>query len=231
MKTSLWSAALASEQLFSIQDFTVQLCCSEESKSIAYSLRYKAYCHANPKLKDSVDYRVDDNYDAQANTRTHLVWHTGYPIASVRSVVWSAKYQWENIEGIQLFKTDIDRHIRLGHNILESSRYVVDPNINSRVSLTAQLLMFRVQDLSAQVDQCPYIINVVRPKHVSFYQRMLGFRKISDPIKHKLADGDVVLLYTTQTESRDIVTTKGMPPCESGEVAQYRDLLNQHLVP
>jgi len=102
----------------------------------------------------------------------------------VRSAVWSARYQWEHIESTKLFKSAIEQHIGLEHNILESNRYVVDPDIQGRISLTAQLLLFRLQDLSAQVDQCPYIVTAVRSKHVSFYRRMLGFEPISDPVRH-----------------------------------------------
>lgn len=222
-------SSFESEKLFEIKGFTAQLCCSDESKRIAYALRHKAYSHSQvtPAVENK-EGLIYDQYDHLPNTRTHLIWYEGRPIASVRSGIWSEKYKWTDVESVSSFKTEIEQHIGLRQNMLESSRYVVDPDIKGRTSLTAQLLMFRIQDLSSQVDQCPYILTSVRQKHVPFYKRMLAFQQISDTIEHDLSTIGIVLLMTTQEESRRIVIEKGMPPCKQAEVDLYFNLLNHY---
>ena len=225
MNDSKYSNLLEAEMLFTIKGFTAQLCCSQESKNAAYALRYDAYRSANiiPENEKKLFY---DNYDLLPNARTHLIWHEGKPIASVRSMVWSEKYNWTTFESLKYFKKDIDRRIGLDQRILESSRFVVSPEISGRNSLFAQLLLFRAQDLSSQVDDCDYILTAVRAKHVPFYKRMLAFEQISEPLQHSFIDLNIVLLMTTQQESRRIVVEKGMPPCEDMEVSNYAQLLN-----
>ena len=227
MNVSTSLTSFEAEKLFEVKGFTAQLCCSDESKSIAYALRYKAYKHFAPSLENK-EGMVYDAYDAQANTRTHLIWYQGKPIASVRSAIWSPTYNWMKVESINSFSSEVDHHIGLKKNMLESSRYVVDPEITGRTSLTAQLLMFRIQDLSSQVDNCGYILTSVREKHVPFYKRMLAFHQISDSIPHELVLENIVLLMTTQEESRNIVINKGMPPCQQEEVDRYKELLHNY---
>ena len=227
MNLSKTLTSFEAEKLFEWKDFTAQLCCSNESKSMAYALRYKAYRHFAPSVENK-EGMVYDEYDAQKNTRTHLIWYQGKAIASVRSSIWSAKYDWEKVESINSFPKEVDKHIGLEYNMLESSRYVVDPEITGRTSLNAQLLMFRIQDLSSQVDRCGYVLTSVREKHVPFYKRMLAFQQISEGIPHELVLENIVLLMTTQEDSRNIVVSKGMPPCTPGEVERYRQLLNEH---
>lgn len=215
-----------SETLFTINGYTAQLCCSEESKEIAYGLRYRAYTDA--KVIEENDAQLfSDDFDLLPNSRTHLIWYEGQPIASVRSCIWSEKYDWSAVESVHYFAKDIDQRIGLDKNILESSRYVVAPEIKGRASLYAQLLLFRAQDLSSQVDDCSYILTAVRERHVPFYKRMLAFEQISPAIKHSYIDLNIVLLMTTQEESRRIVTDKGMPPCERQEVEKYGELIHQ----
>ena len=209
-----------SEILFEIDGYFAQLCCTPESKKVAFDLRYRAYHHSG-----SIDTKDDgllyDEYDHQPNARIHLIWHAGRPIASVRSLIWASAYNWASTESIKAFWEEVHRNIGLEHNILESCRYAVDPSFTGRKSLFAQLLLFRVQDLSSQMDNCGHIITAVREKHVPFYERMLGFSRISEPIRLPWIDADIVLLMTTQEDSRKIVTSKGMPPCTEEEVEKY----------
>ena len=214
------------EVLFEIDGYTAQLCCSETSKRLAFQLRYKAYRHADaiPENNEKLFY---DDYDHLPNTRVHLIWYEGHPIASVRSTIWSPEYNWIATEGVQYFWNDMHRQIGLDKKILESSRYLVAPEITGRRSLFVQLLMFRIQDLCSQVEDCDHIVTIVREKHAAFYKRMLAFEKIAGPKKYDWLKDNVVLLATTQEESRRIVTTKGMPSCEETEVSKYRNLTQQ----
>ena len=214
------------EVLFEIDGYTAQLCCSETSKRLAFQLRYKAYRHVDaiPENKDKTFF---DDYDHLPNSRIHLIWYEGQPIASVRSTIWSPQYNWLTTEGVESFWIDMHRTIGLDKNILESSRFLVVPEITGRKSLYVQLLMFRIQDLCSQVEDCDHIITIVREKHAAFYKRMLAFEKIAGPKKYDWIEDELVLLATTQEESRRIVTNKGMPSCEENEVSKYRNLTQQ----
>ena len=91
--------------------------------------------------------------------------------------------------------------------------------------------MFRILDLCAQVDDCPHIITSVRQRHVPFYQRMLAFEQISEPIRHEWIKLDIVLLATSREKSREVVQSKGMPPCTQEEVERYAELIQPFNAP
>lgn len=214
-----------SQVLFTHDGFTVELCRTPESLHTAFALRYRAYRNANA-IPANMHGLTKDTYDEQANTRTHLIWYEGQPVASVRSSIWSSTYDHLPTEALTAFRSEVAEHIGLEKNILESCRYVTDPGLKGRLSLKAQLLLFRVQDLSSQYDNCETIITAVRARHTPFYERMLGFRRISDAIRLDWIDADIVLLETGQAESRAIVESKGMPSCTAPEVERYSRILN-----
>ncbi len=217
-------AAFKSEMLFEVKGFTAQLCRTEQSRKLAYGLRYRAYRHidAIPANEDELFF---DDYDLKPNSRVHLIWYEGAPVASVRSSIWSPRYGWTATEGIRSFWQDTHRKIGLENYILESSRFAVAPELTGRKSLFAQLLMFRIQDLCSQVESCPYIITAVRQRHAAFYERMLAFKTISGPIVLDWIEDEIILLATEQEESRQVVLKKGMPPCEEEEVERYREMI------
>ena len=118
--------SLEAEMLFTVNGYTAQLCCSEESKKTAYALRYRAYQNAGVIPENDSQLFFDD-YDLLPNARTHLIWFEGRPVASVRSSIWSEKYKWTDVERIKYFQEDIEARIGLEKNLLESTRYVVYP--------------------------------------------------------------------------------------------------------
>ncbi|MEL6276021.1 MAG: hypothetical protein AAFU03_13045 [Bacteroidota bacterium] len=226
MNTENLPQQFVDELLFTHNGFTAQLCCSPTSQSLAYALRYRAYRHIDSIPINSNELLYDE-FDGQANVRTHLLWYEGEAVATVRSCIWSKKYDWAPTESVRAFWSDTHRQIGLQHNILESCRFALSPNFKGRKSLSAQLLLFRIQDLSSQIDQCRHIITAVRQKHVSFYQRMLGFQQISEPIRLPWVDAEIVLLTVSQAKSRQVVIEKGMPPCKEEEVKRYQNLSQQ----
>ena len=212
------------EVIFRYHDFTAQLCCSPESQKLAFELRYRAYRHVNA-IPEQAENMLFDDYDLKPNSRTQILWLHDEPIATVRTSIWSDRYAWLTTEGIDKFWVETHRQIGLEKRVLESNRFAIAPEVSGRNSVTVQLLLFRIQDLNAQVEECPFIITAVRQKHANFYKRMLGFEPISDVIKHHSIDAEVMLLMTTQENSREIVTKKGMPQCEAVEVAHFSNLL------
>lgn len=215
------------EAIFSLDGFTAQLCTTPESKKIAYELRYHSY-RSTELIDPNPEELLSDAYDESNNSRTHLLWYDGKAVASVRSSIWSARYAWKLTESVNTFWHEIHQQIGLGNNIIESSRFVVDPEFKGRNSLRAQLFMYRVQDLSSTFDECDQIITSVREKHVPFYQRMLDFDPLAKSNKIDWIKSDVVLLRTTQNRSREVVTSKGMPLVTLAERERYATLC-QHL--
>ncbi len=208
------------EIVFELDGFTAQLCTSPESKKVAYELRYRAYIETGAVEPNALK-QVHDAYDDLPNSRTHLLWYEGEPVASVRSSIWSSRYDWSLTESIKTFWYETHGSIGLDKSILESSRFVVDPKFQGRNSLRAQLLLFRLQDLSSTYDECDHIITSVREKHVPFYKRMLSFEQISGQGRVPWIDVDVVLLRTTANESRNVIATKGMQLCSQEERQRY----------
>ena len=214
------------EVLFSLDGFSAQLCCSTESLAIAQQLRYQAYVEAG-LIPENDKQALSDAFDTQQNTRTHLIWQHGVPIATVRSNIWSADYNWETTEGITSFWQDVHRKIGLEKTIIESNRFATAPQLSGRDSLRAQIFLFRVQDLNAQYEQCDHVITAVRKKHLPFYQRMLAFCPISEEKYYPWLEEDVVLLATGAAESRSIIQQKGMPMVSTAEVQRYADLVTE----
>lgn len=211
------------EFLFEWKGFAAQLCTSTSSKNLAYQLRYRAYASAD-LIQEQEEEILCDHFDKQANTRIHLLWHDNKPVATIRSSIWSERYEWASTESINKYKKEVAEHLGLETKILESCRFAIAPELKGRKSLMAQLLLFRIQDLSSRFDECQQIITAVREKHVSFYQRMLGFEPISEAKQIDWVAGDIVLLNASREVSLETITKRGMPPCTEEEISRYFSL-------
>jgi hypothetical protein len=225
MKTSNKPSDFSQEIIFTAREFTAQLCCSPESKKVAYHLRHEAYAN-NQSIKPNAEELFSDKYDLHPNSRTQLIWHNNTPVATVRSSVWSLNYQWTSTEALDSFWHAVHRHIGLEHTIIESNRFALIPGLGSSLSLQVQLLLFRIQDLNCLYEKSAHIITVVRKKHVSFYERMLQFRQISDEKFYPWVNENLVLLAADATASRATITKKGMQKVSPKEVEHFANLIN-----
>jgi len=214
--------------LFELNGYTAQLCCTAESRKLAYQLRYKAYRnnHAIPMSPDGL---TKDIFDEQHNSRTHLIWYKGKPVASVRSSIWSSRYGYLPTESTTVFRKEVKRYLGMKDNIIESAHFVTEPDLDGRESYNAQIMLYRVQDLSSRFDDCPMIITAVQERHVSFYKRVLGFRQISLPKSLDWIDYDLVLMRAPMEESRELAAKRGMPVCTEEECTRYKEICNTQL--
>lgn len=207
--------------IFSINDFTAEVCTSLESLETAFKLRYKAYREANAIEKND-ERMLYDRYDFMSHTFTHLIWYNEKPIATVRSCIYSDQYDWEPTEGITYFPEDINTKLGSKTRLLESNRYAVAPEFNGRKSLFAQMLMFRIHALCSAAHRCSDIITAVRAKHIPFYRRFLGFEKISETQKKvEWVDAEVVLLAVKRKKSYEIALQRGVPPITPQDIVNY----------
>ncbi len=226
LKPQLAEQPLAHQVLFEANGFTAEMCIERESLEIAYNLRYRAY-----RSVDAIPFNAEemftDKYDQQENVRTYLIWYEGQPVASVRSLTWSAKYKWAKTDSIVFFEKDIDRELGLQTSVLESNRYVVDPEFNGRKSLMAQMLLFRIQALGSLVDNCDYVIAAVRPRHASFYKRFMNFNPISEPISVAKVSFSIQLLATPVTSREKLAQSNAMAAFEEADIERYINCLQK----
>ncbi|MDW3649060.1 MAG: hypothetical protein R8P61_18460 [Bacteroidia bacterium] len=212
--------------IFENQGFRAQLCQDKESLRHVFELRYKAYGNLEDTVVMDEQYELFyDGLDFQPNTRVHLIWYEDKPVASVRSCIWSDRYNWRTIESTKYCSADIDAHMGIDSRLLESNRYVVDPDFKGRKSIYAQILLFKAHAIASLIEGCSHIITMVRPKHIPFYERMLGFEQISGMVPLSDFDTEVTLLSATRGKSMEVALSKGMPPYTEEEVARYRALL------
>ncbi|MEM7655123.1 MAG: GNAT family N-acyltransferase [Bacteroidota bacterium] len=211
---------------FAFQGFSAEVCMSPASLETAYHLRYRAYLAAE-SIPPNPDELLYDEYDSAPHCRTHLIWKDDQPVATVRSCIWAAQYQWEDTEAIQYFRPEIKQFFPERPQILESNRFAVSPDFQGRQSLFAQLLLFRIHALSSASHGCDHIMTSVRPHHVKFYQKFLGMSPVSEDIQHVAwANSDVCLLTTTREDCLTTALKRGMPAILPGEVAHYARLAN-----
>ncbi|NRB53896.1 MAG: GNAT family N-acetyltransferase [Saprospiraceae bacterium] len=215
---------LAHQILFEANGFTAEMCIEEESLRLAYNLRYRAYRSVDAIPANAREI-FTDRYDAQENVRTYLIWHEGQAVASVRSLTWSSAYNWAPTDSIVLFKNDIDQQLGLNTPVLESNRYVVDPEFKGRKSLMAQMLLFRIQALGAQIDNCKHVITAVRPRHASFYQRFMNFEPISQEITVEKVSFPIQLLATPVSSCEKLAKSSALAAHEAADLERYRNCL------
>ena len=168
-----------------------------------------------------------DGSDFAPNSRTFLIWYEGKAVASVRSCIRSPKYNWAPIESSKYCQEHIEKNLGINSILLESGRYVVDPEFKGRKSIFAQILLFKVHAIVSLIDDCSHIITMVRPKHLPFYERMLGFQAVSPIIPVPEFDLEIVLLACPRKKSLEVALGKGMPPYTKKEIERYKVLLKK----
>lgn len=218
--------------IFENNGFSAQLCTNKKSLRAAFDLRYRAYKSSGDQVHmDDKSKLFFDGSDFAQNSRTFLIWYGGKAVASVRSCIWSDKYDWAPIESTKYCDEYIQENLGYKSRLLESGRYVVDPEFKGRKSIFAQILLFKVHAIASLTDECSHIITMVRPRHVPFYERMLGFHKVSPVIQVPEFDLEIILLACPREKSLEVALQKGMPPYTEEEVNRYKELLAKESLP
>ena len=217
--------------VFENQGFKAQLCLDKDSLRTAFQLRFKAYNSTNEKtIMDEQNQMFYDGLDFASNSRIFLIWYEGKAVASVRSSIWSHKYDWAPIESNKFCREHIIEKLGEETTLLESGRYVVDPDFKGRKSIFAQILLFKAHALASLMDKCSHIITMVRPRHIPFYERMLGFTSISPIITIEDFDLEISLLACSREKSMEVALSRGMPPYTKEEFSRYEALMTPHII-
>lgn len=212
----------AEEQIIGTHDdFTLEVCMSNESKNQAFKIRYNAYLKAG-MIRENETGLLSDEYDLKPNARTFLVWHKQKPVATVRSCIYSEAYNWLTTEAVRNFHQELNEKLEDGSRLLESNRFAVDPEFQGRKSLFARFLLFQAHGLNAAAHQCEYIITSVVANHAAFYQRFLNLHPISENLRHVDWLGmDVALLINRTEICLESVMKRGMPGYDEEDIAKF----------
>jgi len=217
---------LAHQLLFEADGYTAEMCIETDSLKLAYHLRYQAYFNAEA-IPANPQALFSDPFDQQKNTRTFLIWHGDQAVASVRSFTWSSQYHWEDTPTLMHFKDAVEKNLGLQTPLLDSNRYVTIPSLTGRKSLTAQMLLFRIQTLGALADWCDYVITAVRPNHVKFYKRLMNFDPISDVITVPEVKFPIQLLATPVSSRENLAKNSPIAAYTEEDLERYINCLEK----
>lgn len=212
--------------LFEVDGYTAEMCIEQESLETAFRLRYRAYLEADA-IPPNSEKQFYDSFDSQQNARTFLIHFEGKPVASIRSLTWSADYNWAPTPSVNFFRAEIDQELGADTPLLESNRFVVDPSFQGRKSLTAQMLLFRVQTLGSIADSCEHVITAVRPKHVRFYERFMNFHSISVPISVPEVSFPIQLLSTPVSSREKLSENSKLASFAEADLTNYINCLQK----
>jgi hypothetical protein len=77
------------------------------------------------------------------------------------------------------------------------------------------------------VDQCDYVITAVRPRHARFYERMMNFRIISEPLQVPDVSFPIQLLATPIQSREKLAKSNSIAAYQEADLDWYRHCLAQ----
>jgi hypothetical protein len=175
------------------QVYAVRLCVTEQHRRQAYELRYRAYRSIEAIDEGPVE-QFSDPFDGRLS-RVHLLELSGRPIGSIRCSIHHPNdgITYPNLQTAQAYSKEIQAHCGTKVTIVESSRFVIDPDHDSN-GLLVQSLLFRMICLNAVSQSARFLVTAVRPKHVSFYKRAMNLHPISASKAYPGLHAEMVLL-------------------------------------
>jgi len=150
---------------------------TEDQRAVAGAIRHRAYCSCGA-IAPRAEGMFNDRYDEWPNCVTYLLLERDEPVASIRACAFAAGFGRRPIPAFEVYRDAIETEIGLDRTIVESNRFVFDPEYR-RHSLVPKLHLFRNIASTALLHNADFIITAVRSKHEDFYAK-LGFRPISD---------------------------------------------------
>ncbi|MEM7035298.1 MAG: hypothetical protein AAF629_37510 [Chloroflexota bacterium] len=205
---------------------SIKLCQNDELHDRAFRLRYNAYI-SQDAIQPNQDHRFTDYYDPMINTATFLLEHPEYPIGSIRACVYGDEFPTQKLPAFEVYLQDIERELGLNKNLVESCRFVVNPELKR--SYGPQVYLFRMILLNALTYQADFIITAVRKKHVRFYKRMFGFLPISEAKPYPGLTVEMVLISLTREDYLAAANRIPELHIEDHEIREYRQCLEKQL--
>lgn len=151
---------------------------TEQAKQKVYALRYRAYRAVEAILPNQQE-SFSDEYDLLPNISSYLLRKNGgIAVGSIRACMYSPQLQ-NRIPAFDVYYDEIKTNMGLDKVIVESTRYVVDPDFQTN-TMHHSIYLFKAIFLHVALTNADYLIAAVRNKHVYFYKKLLKMVPISD---------------------------------------------------
>ena len=155
-------------------------------------IRYAAYRSVDA-IESNTTERFLDCFDELANHQSHLLICNEIPIGSIRSCIYNDFYSWSKTGCMEIFHEELCSHIGSRTSFVESNRFTVDPT--SRLAFSRRcFVLFKAILLAAMAHEIRWIVTAVRDEHCAFYERTLGFERISNLKRYPGLQFSTVLL-------------------------------------
>jgi hypothetical protein len=134
-------------------------------------------------------------YETHASTVSHAPNNICLSVFSAEHAIGTLTLGIDSPEGLSaslMYPQEIDRLRAEGRVLCEITKLAVDQNISSRNVLAS---LFHIAYIHARhLNGCTDILIEVNPRHVPFYQRMLGFRQLGEERQCPRVKAPAVLL-------------------------------------
>ena len=143
-----------------------------------YRLRYRAYRSVDA-IPPNARGRFLDDADRLPNSSSYLLLDEHGPLGAVRASLFDGTEERASLPCMAAYADVLADELGTGKVIVESSRFVTDPDLPER-SLEPLTVLFKGIAANAMAHDADFVVTAVRRKHVLFYRRMMGFRRISE---------------------------------------------------
>lgn len=189
-----------------------------------YSLRYKSYSNGG-YIDACTSHKFMDEFDAQANCTSYLMYHGRQLMGSIRACVYRPGEDL-SIPVMDVFPNEIAQFVNLSAPVVEANKFVIDPTLQARGGASARFHLFRNIIEAALDENAKTILAAVRTEHIKFYGT-LAFNQISGAKVYPHLSFETVLLQCTDIEAfRKRVWRKTEPRPERRRAAGNDTVLN-----
>ncbi len=151
----------------------------DATRQLIYSLRYQVYRNIGAVDIDPSE-RFVDEYDDYSNSFPYLYLMGEKPVGSIRTCIYSKKFEWQNVPAHKMFAQEIKNELGENCSLVETTRLVIEPSFQS-FSSGHFFNLFCAPILMNKLYQPDYMIGTIVPEHVRFYKRFFQFQPISIP--------------------------------------------------
>lgn len=179
-------------QLLNQSEFHVDLAISREDRAKAYALGYKTYLE-----KGYIDANergmLINSTDAYRDTTVFNVWSKSGKLAGTATLIFDTNEQILPCE--KLFTDEVNASKVMKGRSCEVSRLCIADDFKNSKEVLALLINY-MMIYATYVKNCQDTFIQVNPRHVSFYSKLLEFKKISDEkLNNSVKGAPAILLH------------------------------------
>ncbi|MFL0799845.1 MAG: GNAT family N-acetyltransferase [Agarilytica sp.] len=186
-----------------------------------YSMRYRSYSEEGYIEKNTSE-KFMDEYDAQSNCTSHLLYYGDKAVASIRTCLYDPQEDLD-VPIMDVYAKEIEENIPSNSAFIEVNKFVVDPSFQQKGGLQARFQLFYLMTEQCLDQGATSILIAVRPEHVRFY-KMLKCYAISESKQYPHLNFDTVLLACTEVKKAQAFISRklGFGKVGNESVSNYR---------